>query len=79
MTSQHGQSMTEFAVGLSVMALLLLGSITLAIEFAIALFLAALVYRSPWVKGWRILFMLPMLFMPSARKSGLCALGTRAV
>jgi multiple sugar transport system permease protein len=45
---------------------LLLGSITLAIEFAIALMLAALVYRSPWVKGWRILFMLPMLFMPSA-------------
>ncbi len=45
---------------------LLLGGITLAIEFAIALFLAALVYRSPWVKGWRILFMLPMLFMPSA-------------
>jgi multiple sugar transport system permease protein len=45
---------------------LLLGSITLAIEFAIALLLAALVYRSPWVKGWRILFMLPMLFMPSA-------------
>jgi multiple sugar transport system permease protein len=45
---------------------LLLGSITLVIEFAIALLLAALVYRSPWVKGWRILFMLPMLFMPSA-------------
>jgi multiple sugar transport system permease protein len=45
---------------------LFLGSITLAIEFAIALLLAALVYRSPWVKGWRILFMLPMLFMPSA-------------
>jgi multiple sugar transport system permease protein len=45
---------------------LLLGSVTLAIEFVIALLLAALVYRSPWVKGWRILFMLPMLFMPSA-------------
>jgi multiple sugar transport system permease protein len=45
---------------------LLLGSITLAIEFVLALMLAALVYRSPWVKGWRILFMLPMLFMPSA-------------
>jgi multiple sugar transport system permease protein len=45
---------------------LFLGTITLAIEFVIALFLAALVYRSPWVKGWRILFMLPMLFMPSA-------------
>jgi multiple sugar transport system permease protein len=45
---------------------ILLGSITLAIQFALALLLAALVYRSPWVKGWRILFMLPMLFMPSA-------------
>jgi multiple sugar transport system permease protein len=45
---------------------LLLGGITLAIEFALALLLAALVYRSRWVKGWRILFMLPMLFMPSA-------------
>jgi multiple sugar transport system permease protein len=45
---------------------LFLGSITLAIEFVIALTLAVLVYRSPWVKGWRILFMLPMLFMPSA-------------
>jgi multiple sugar transport system permease protein len=45
---------------------LLLGSVTLAIEFTIALLLAALVYRSRWVKGWRILFMLPMLFMPSA-------------
>jgi multiple sugar transport system permease protein len=23
-------------------------------------------YRDPWVKGWRILFLMPMLFMPSA-------------
>lgn len=45
---------------------LFLGTITLTLQFAIALLLAALVYRSPWVKGWRILFMLPMLFMPSA-------------
>jgi multiple sugar transport system permease protein len=43
-----------------------LGSITLAIEAMIAMTLAALVYRSVWVKGWRIIFMLPMLFMPSA-------------
>ena len=28
--------------------------------------LAALVYRDPLVRGWRILFLLPMLFMPSA-------------
>ncbi len=44
----------------------LLGSITLSLEFIIALTVAALVYRDTWVKGWRILFMLPMLFMPSA-------------
>jgi multiple sugar transport system permease protein len=45
---------------------LLLGSVTLAIEFVLALLLAALIYRDRWVRGWRIVFMLPMLFMPSA-------------
>jgi multiple sugar transport system permease protein len=45
---------------------LIIGGLTLAIEFVIALGLAALVYRDPWVKGWRIIFLLPMLFMPSA-------------
>lgn len=45
---------------------LVIGSITLAAEFVIAMGLAALVYRDPWVKGWRIVFLLPMLFMPSA-------------
>lgn len=45
---------------------LFIGSVTLAIEAVIAMTLAALVYRSGWARGWRILFMLPMLFMPSA-------------
>lgn len=45
---------------------LFLGSITLAIEFVLALGLAALVYRSAWARSWRIIFTLPMLFMPSA-------------
>jgi multiple sugar transport system permease protein len=45
---------------------LILGVITLALEFVIALGLAALVYRDSWVKAWRIVFLLPMLFMPSA-------------
>lgn len=45
---------------------LIIGSITLAVEFIIAMTLAALVYRDPFVRGWRILFLLPMLFMPSA-------------
>jgi multiple sugar transport system permease protein len=43
-----------------------LGSITLFIEAVIAMGLAALVYRSRYARGWRILFTLPMLFMPSA-------------
>jgi multiple sugar transport system permease protein len=38
----------------------------LSLEFVIALGLAALAYRDPWIRGWRILFLLPMLFMPSA-------------
>ncbi len=44
----------------------IIGGLTLFIEFVIALALAALVYRDRWVQGWRILFLLPMLFMPSA-------------
>lgn len=43
-----------------------LGSISLGVQFVIALTLAALAYRDPFIKGWRILFLLPMLFMPSA-------------
>jgi multiple sugar transport system permease protein len=43
-----------------------LGSVTLLVEFLIAMTLAALVYRDPWVKAWRIVFLLPMLLMPSA-------------
>ena len=50
----------------SVSNTLLLGVVTLFLEFIIALTLAALVYRDRWVKAWRILFLLPMLFMPSA-------------
>lgn len=44
----------------------LIGSIALTLECVIAITLAAFAYRDPWVKQWRILFLLPMLFMPSA-------------
>jgi multiple sugar transport system permease protein len=57
---------SDNAFWMSVWNTLLLGSITLTLEFVIAMTLAALVYRDPWVKSWRILFLLPMLFMPSA-------------
>ncbi|MEM9708268.1 MAG: sugar ABC transporter permease [Pseudomonadota bacterium] len=44
----------------------LIGSISLAIQCALALTLAFYAYRDPWVQGWRIIFLIPMLFMPSA-------------
>ena len=43
-----------------------IGSISLALQTVIALTLAFYAYRDPWVQGWRIIFLVPMLFMPSA-------------
>lgn len=45
---------------------LVIGSIALALQCVIALTLAFHAYRDPWVQGWRIIFLIPMLFMPSA-------------
>lgn len=44
----------------------IIGVISLSIQCVIALALAFYAYRDPWVKGWRIIFLVPMLFMPSA-------------
>ncbi len=44
----------------------IIGSISLSLQFVIALTLAFFTYRDPWVQGWRIIFLIPMLFMPSA-------------
>lgn len=43
-----------------------MGSIALMLQCLIALALAFYAYRDPWVTGWRIIFLVPMLFMPSA-------------
>ncbi|GIT86588.1 MULTISPECIES: carbohydrate ABC transporter permease [Roseobacter] len=43
-----------------------MGSIALTLQCVIALTLAFYAYRDPWVTGWRIIFLVPMLFMPSA-------------
>ena len=43
-----------------------IGAISLITQSVIALTLAYFAYRDPWVKGWRIIFLVPMLFMPSA-------------
>ena len=44
----------------------IMGAISLIIQCIFALTLAFYAYRDPWVKGWRIIFLVPMLFMPSA-------------
>jgi multiple sugar transport system permease protein len=45
---------------------LVIGAISLTLQCLIALTLAFFAYRDPWVQGWRIAFLIPMLFMPSA-------------
>lgn len=54
----------EFWAALSNTAII--GSISLALQTAIALALAYFAYRDPLIRGWRIVFLMPMLFMPSA-------------
>ncbi|MEM9048334.1 MAG: sugar ABC transporter permease [Pseudomonadota bacterium] len=43
-----------------------IGAIALTAQCLLALLLAFYAYRDPWVQGWRIIFLIPMLFMPSA-------------
>lgn len=45
---------------------LVIGGIALAVECVIALALAYFAYRDAFIRGWRIVFLMPMLFMPSA-------------
>lgn len=44
----------------------IIGSISLALQTAIALAIAYFAYRDPFIRGWRIIYLMPMLFMPSA-------------
>ena len=62
----YRELVVDSAFWTSVSNTIILGVVTLLLEFVIALTLAALVYRDRWVKAWRIMFLLPMLFMPSA-------------
>jgi len=45
---------------------LVIGGIALFLECTIALFLAYFAYRDKFIRGWRIAYLVPMLFMPSA-------------
>jgi multiple sugar transport system permease protein len=44
----------------------IIGGISLVLQTVIALTVAYFAYRDPFIRGWRILFLMPMLFMPSA-------------
>lgn len=45
---------------------IVIGGIALVLETVIAMALAFYAYRDAFIRGWRIVFLLPMLFMPSA-------------
>lgn len=44
----------------------IIGGISLILQGVIAMTLAYFAYRDPMIRGWRITFLMPMLFMPSA-------------
>jgi multiple sugar transport system permease protein len=44
----------------------IIGGIALLLETVIAMALAFYAYRDAFIRGWRIVFLMPMLFMPSA-------------
>ncbi|WP_413712556.1 carbohydrate ABC transporter permease [Rhizobium sp. Rhizsp82] len=44
----------------------IIGGISLVLQSVIAMTVAFFCYRDPFVRGWRIVFLMPMLFMPSA-------------
>ena len=44
----------------------IIGGISLIVQTVIALAVSYFAYRDPFIRGWRIIFLMPMLFMPSA-------------
>lgn len=44
----------------------LIGGISFSVQTVIALAIAYFAYRDSLIRGWRIIFLMPMLFMPSA-------------
>ncbi len=44
----------------------IIGVVSLALQTAIALAVSYFAYRDPFIRGWRIVYLMPMLFMPSA-------------
>jgi len=45
---------------------MVIGGISLTLQAVIALTVAYFAYRDTFIRGWRIVFLMPMLFMPSA-------------
>jgi multiple sugar transport system permease protein len=44
----------------------IIGGISLVLQTVIALAISYFAYRDPFIRSWRILYLMPMLFMPSA-------------
>ena len=44
----------------------LIGAISLSLQTSFALAIAYFAFRDPFIRGWRIVYLMPMLFMPSA-------------
>lgn len=44
----------------------IIGGISLVLQSVIAMSIAYFAYRDPLIRGWRIIYIMPMLFMPSA-------------
>jgi multiple sugar transport system permease protein len=44
----------------------IIGGISLVLQAVIAMTVAYFAYRDPMIRGWRIIYLMPMLFMPSA-------------
>jgi multiple sugar transport system permease protein len=44
----------------------IIGGISLTLQTVIAMTVAYFAYRDPLIRGWRIVYLMPMLFMPSA-------------
>ncbi|HET7411565.1 MAG TPA: sugar ABC transporter permease [Pararhizobium sp.] len=64
--SNYTQLFSDASFWRSIVNTVIISGSALAVEFVLAMAIALAVYKDPWVRGWRMIFLAPMLFMPSA-------------
>ncbi|HKJ95263.1 MAG TPA: sugar ABC transporter permease [Gammaproteobacteria bacterium] len=62
----YARLLTDQTFWQSLLNTVLIAGVSLAVETTLAMGVALLVYNDRWVRGWRMLYLAPMLFMPSA-------------